>query len=148
MDSAWTRSATPSRRKRHLHQRDSRIRPHDWQGQFFHLRRDRRRRTSVCSSTSAEHAQSKKRRALSAIHRRPGFPALFRPRGSHQGFFKLRKNVRQRYESFRHYYRDFGEAGKYFVTFVDNHDQMTRPSAASPTECRTGARPCWPSVTC
>jgi glycosidase len=41
--------------------------------------------------------------------------------------FQTPENVRQRYEWFRRYYRDFGEAGKYFVTFVDNHDQMTRP---------------------
>jgi len=35
--------------------------------------------------------------------------------------------LRDRYESFRHFYRDYGAAGQYFVTFVDNHDQMVRP---------------------
>ncbi len=34
--------------------------------------------------------------------------------------------LRERYESFRHFYRDYSEAGQYFVTFVDNHDQITR----------------------
>jgi glycosidase len=32
-----------------------------------------------------------------------------------------------RYDSFRRYYRNFGEAGQYYVTFVDNHDQSHRP---------------------
>ena len=41
--------------------------------------------------------------------------------------FKSPKELRDRYEKFRHFYRDFSEAGKYFVTFVDNHDQMARP---------------------
>jgi glycosidase len=35
--------------------------------------------------------------------------------------------LRARYESFYQVYTDHGEAGRYFVTFVDNHDQMTRP---------------------
>jgi glycosidase len=35
--------------------------------------------------------------------------------------------LRQRYENFRNAYADHGEAGRYFVTFVDNHDQMSRP---------------------
>ena len=35
--------------------------------------------------------------------------------------------LRERYERFRGYYRDFSEAGRYFVTFVDNHDQMSHP---------------------
>ncbi len=35
--------------------------------------------------------------------------------------------LRERYEKFRNFYRDFGAAGQYFVTFVDNHDQMVRP---------------------
>ena len=35
--------------------------------------------------------------------------------------------LRERYEKFRGYYRDFSEAGRYFVTFVDNHDQMSHP---------------------
>jgi glycosidase len=33
----------------------------------------------------------------------------------------------QRYERFQHFYRDFAKVGEYFVTFVDNHDQMHRP---------------------
>lgn len=35
--------------------------------------------------------------------------------------------LRERYERFRKLYADHGEAGRYFVTFVDNHDQMVRP---------------------
>mgnify|MGYP001093603532 CR=1 FL=1 len=35
--------------------------------------------------------------------------------------------LRQRYQAFRDQYTDHGEAGRYFVTFVDNHDQMARP---------------------
>ena len=33
----------------------------------------------------------------------------------------------ERYEQFKMLYTDHGEAGRYFVTFVDNHDQMARP---------------------
>jgi len=36
-------------------------------------------------------------------------------------------HLRARYERFHHLYADHGEAGRYFVTFVDNHDQMSRP---------------------
>ncbi len=35
--------------------------------------------------------------------------------------------LRERYERFKNLYADHGEAGRYFVTFVDNHDQMARP---------------------
>ena len=35
--------------------------------------------------------------------------------------------LRERYVHFGHFYKDFSEAGEYFVTFVDNHDQITRP---------------------
>lgn len=35
--------------------------------------------------------------------------------------------LRARYDTFRDLYADHGEAGRYFVTFVDNHDQMARP---------------------
>ena len=35
--------------------------------------------------------------------------------------------LRMRYDAFHTVYADHGQAGKYFVTFVDNHDQMTRP---------------------
>lgn len=34
--------------------------------------------------------------------------------------------LRERYDAFRDLYSDHGEAGRYFVTFVDNHDQMSR----------------------
>ncbi len=33
----------------------------------------------------------------------------------------------QRYERLHESYADHGEAGRFFVTFVDNHDQMSRP---------------------
>jgi glycosidase len=36
-------------------------------------------------------------------------------------------SLRDRYERFKTLYADHGEAGRYFVTFVDNHDQMSRP---------------------
>jgi len=36
-------------------------------------------------------------------------------------------HLRERYERFKMLYADHGEAGRYFVTFVDNHDQMSRP---------------------
>jgi glycosidase len=35
--------------------------------------------------------------------------------------------LRNRYESFRKNYSDHGSAGEFFVTFIDNHDQMSRP---------------------
>ncbi len=35
--------------------------------------------------------------------------------------------LHERYERFKTEYADHGEAGQYFVTFVDNHDQMARP---------------------
>jgi glycosidase len=34
--------------------------------------------------------------------------------------------IAARYEEFQHHYRDFGKAGEYFVTFLDNHDQAYR----------------------
>jgi glycosidase len=36
-------------------------------------------------------------------------------------------HLRERYDRFKTLYADHGEAGRYFVTFVDNHDQMARP---------------------
>ncbi|MGH7926399.1 MAG: alpha-amylase family glycosyl hydrolase [Candidatus Binatia bacterium] len=36
-------------------------------------------------------------------------------------------HLRDRYERFKTLYADHGEAGQYFVTFADNHDQMSRP---------------------
>jgi glycosidase len=41
--------------------------------------------------------------------------------------FKPPTVLRDRYEHFRSFYRDYSEAGRYFVTFVDNHDQMSHP---------------------
>ena len=41
--------------------------------------------------------------------------------------FKSPEELRARYEHFNRFYRDYSEAGRYFVTFVDNHDQMARP---------------------
>jgi len=41
--------------------------------------------------------------------------------------FKSPEELRKRYEAFHNFYRDYAEAGQYFVTFVDNHDQMARP---------------------
>jgi glycosidase len=35
--------------------------------------------------------------------------------------------IRERYSYFNKYYRNFGEAGRYYVTFLDNHDQGHRP---------------------
>lgn len=35
--------------------------------------------------------------------------------------------LRERYERFKTIYTDHGGASEYFVTFVDNHDQMARP---------------------
>ncbi len=35
--------------------------------------------------------------------------------------------LRARYDSFKLLYSDHGAAGQYFITFVDNHDQMSRP---------------------
>lgn len=40
---------------------------------------------------------------------------------------KCCSDLRARYDHFRHYYRAFAEAGKYYVTFIDNHDQPHRP---------------------
>jgi len=36
-------------------------------------------------------------------------------------------DLRNRYEHFQRFYREQGEAGKYYVTFIDNHDQSHRP---------------------
>lgn len=35
--------------------------------------------------------------------------------------------LNDRYESFSRYFRDAGHAGEYYITFLDNHDQMQRP---------------------
>lgn len=36
-------------------------------------------------------------------------------------------DLRRRYDYFRQYYRDLGHAARYYVTFIDNHDQSHRP---------------------
>jgi glycosidase len=41
--------------------------------------------------------------------------------------FKNPAALRARYDAFRDEYADHGEAGRNFVTFVDNHDQIGRP---------------------
>lgn len=53
------------------------------------------------------------------------FPLYFELEEVIKGF-KSPEVLRQRYERFRTLYSDHGEAGRYFVTFVDNHDQMAR----------------------
>lgn len=40
------------------------------------------------------------------------------------------KALMDRYESFRENYSDHGQAGQYFVTFIDNHDQIGRSPRA------------------
>jgi glycosidase len=35
-------------------------------------------------------------------------------------------DLRNRYENFQHYFRDYSQASKYYITFVDNHDQPGR----------------------
>jgi glycosidase len=37
------------------------------------------------------------------------------------------QKLAERYQSFQHYFRDFGRAGSYFVTFLDSHDQLRNP---------------------
>ncbi|MEW5924704.1 MAG: alpha-amylase family glycosyl hydrolase [Candidatus Zixiibacteriota bacterium] len=41
--------------------------------------------------------------------------------------FKYFSELYDRYERFKTLYADHGASGQYFVTFVDNHDQMSRP---------------------
>lgn len=54
------------------------------------------------------------------------FPLYFILEETIKGFLNP-SNLRERYERFKTLYTDHGEAGRYFVTFVDNHDQMSRP---------------------
>ncbi len=54
------------------------------------------------------------------------FPLYFVLEEVVKGFLSP-SSVRERYERFKTLYADHGEAGRYFVTFVDNHDQMARP---------------------
>ncbi len=54
------------------------------------------------------------------------FPLYFILEETIKGFINP-SHLRERYERFKTLYADFGAAGQYFVTFVDNHDQMSRP---------------------
>lgn len=54
------------------------------------------------------------------------FPLYFVLEETIKGFFNPAA-LRQRYDFFRDHYTDHGAAGRYFVTFVDSHDQMSRP---------------------
>jgi glycosidase len=54
------------------------------------------------------------------------FPLYFHLEDVIKGF-EAPSRLRERYEQFRTLYTDHGEAGRFFVTFVDNHDQMVRP---------------------
>lgn len=54
------------------------------------------------------------------------FPLYFELEEVIKGF-RSPAALRTRYEMFRTLYTDHGEAGRYFVTFIDNHDQMARP---------------------
>ncbi|MFN3533020.1 MAG: alpha-amylase family glycosyl hydrolase [Candidatus Brocadia sp.] len=54
------------------------------------------------------------------------FPLYFVLEETIKGFIDP-SALRERYEWFKTLYADHGEAGRYFVTFVDNHDQMARP---------------------
>lgn len=54
------------------------------------------------------------------------FPLYFILEEVIKGFLNP-SHLRERYERFKTQYADHGAAGQYFVTFVDNHDQMSRP---------------------
>jgi glycosidase len=54
------------------------------------------------------------------------FPLYFILEEVIKGFLNP-SHLRERYERFRTLYTDHGAAGRYFVTFADNHDQMSRP---------------------
>ena len=54
------------------------------------------------------------------------FPLYFILEETLKGFLNPAE-LRARYERFKTEYADHGEAGQYFVTFIDNHDQMARP---------------------
>jgi len=54
------------------------------------------------------------------------FPLYFILEEAIKGFLNP-SHLRHRYERFKTLYSDHGEAGRYFVTFLDNHDQMSRP---------------------
>ncbi|MFZ2070346.1 MAG: alpha-amylase family glycosyl hydrolase [Halobacteriota archaeon] len=54
------------------------------------------------------------------------FPLYFILEEVIKGFMSP-SHLRERYERFKTLYADHGEASRYFVTVVDNHDQMSRP---------------------
>ena len=54
------------------------------------------------------------------------FPLYFILEETLKGFLNPAQ-LRDRYDRFKTEHADHGEAGQYFVTFVDNHDQMARP---------------------
>jgi glycosidase len=54
------------------------------------------------------------------------FPLYFMLEEIIKGFGNI-DHLRSRYDAFHKKYADHGAAGRYFVTFVDNHDQMARP---------------------
>ena len=54
------------------------------------------------------------------------FPLYFILEEVMKGFLNP-SHLLDRYERFKTAYADHGEVGRYFVTFVDNHDQMSRP---------------------
>ena len=53
------------------------------------------------------------------------FPLYFQLADVIQGKSSPRA-LAERYSWFQHYFRDFGRAGSYYVTFIDNHDQIGR----------------------
>ena len=79
-----------------------------------------------CSITLAATAGSKGPTIVFRHSMPLGFSPVFYFRGSSQGFFESGQ-LRARYERFKTEYADHGEAGQYFVSFLDNHDQMARP---------------------
>ena len=54
------------------------------------------------------------------------FPLYFILEEVIKGFISS-QSLRDRYDRFKTLYADHGESSRYFVTFVDNHDQMSRP---------------------
>jgi glycosidase len=54
------------------------------------------------------------------------FPLYFMLEEIIKGFGNI-DHLRSRYDAFHKQYADHGAAGRYFVTFIDNHDQMARP---------------------
>ena len=83
--------------------------------------------TQRCSATSAATAASKApNERFPSLDAALDFPLYFILEETIKGVLALAE-LRARYERFKTEYADHGEAGQYFVTFVDNHDQMSRP---------------------